>query len=391
MLRVDQEPRFRLGSVKDSVALCLLALLILSPVIMAGNESAREDDSEVIDKIKSQLLSERAKLDSLTNIKQTELEQLNTLDNQLALTSQLLSRLNRRLRDLGEREEELSIEVSEIDSLLTRQKVRLSVSLRNFYIRRRRLPEILINPTDFDQTVSQLVYTRKSVESLKNIIRSTDSLLLTLNSNKEELEETRVQLNRYYREKDMEENFLSSERGRRNTLMDRIRKEEALYREHLTQLEDDLMASDSLFAVTKSSANNSAFESQKGNLPYPLKGKIIKSFGTHRDRKTFTDIFFPGIEIRGKLNGEIRAVYDGVVFHRGTLRGYGNVLILDHGGGWYTLYAHLSDYSVGMGDIVGTGDVIGYLGESNVEEGPSLHFQIRHKKEQYDPVEWLRH
>ena len=172
--------------------------------------------------------------------------------------------------------------------------------------------------------------------------------------------------------------------------MDKIRNKENLYREHLRQLEKDARATDSLFVDDNKITSESLFEMQKGKLPYPLDGKIIRSFGTHRDRKTHTKIFSPGIEIKGKLDSEIHAVYDGVVFHRGNLRGYGKVLILDHGGGWYTLYAHLSDFTVELGQSVKTRDVIGFLGESNIEGGSSLHFQIRHRKQQYDPVEWLK-
>ncbi len=349
------------------------------------------DDADRIERLKSRLTEEREHLDSLTAVKQTELEQLNSLEEQLELNSELLTRLNRRLGALERQEVKLRKETAELDSMLTRQKTRIAVSLRNFYLKRRRTSDILLSASDFNEAVSQIVYTRQSMESLKGLISDTDSMLTDMSVKRERLEKTTKDIAYYLRERRLEKNLLESQRQRREKLMDKIRSEESLYRMHLKQLRADVQAADTLFVSGAESEAKSLFESQKGLLPYPLEGRVIRNFGTYRDRQTYTEIFSPGIEIKGRLDDEVRAVYDGTVFHEGTLRGYGKVLILDHGGGWYTLYAHLSDYAVDIGNAVGTGDVIGYLGESSVKGGPSLHFQIRYKREQLDPVEWLKH
>jgi len=375
----------RLISLIISVAVLIL-MMILSDIL--GQVS---DETGKIELLKARLEEERQNLDSLTEIKQTELEQLNSLEEQLELNSELLSRLNRRLSRLRNQESRLKDETTLLDSLLTRQKTRIAVSLRNFYLKRRRASDILLSSSDFNHAVSQIVYTRQSMESLKDLISDTDSMLVDLKTKTERLETTSSEIAYYLRERRLEKNLLESQRGRREKLMDKIRSEESLYRMHLNQLRADIGAADTLFDEQASSEVRSLFESQKGLLPYPLDGKVIRNFGTYRDPQTYTEIFSPGIEIKGNLDDKIHAVYDGSVFHKGNLRGYGKVLILDHGGGWYTLYAHLSDYAVDMGTAVSTGDIIGYLGESSVKGGPSLHFQIRHKREQLDPIEWLKH
>ncbi len=367
-----------------------LILASLSPADNGDSDRRGPGNEDRIAVVKSQLERARAKLDSLTYLKQTELEQLNTIDEQIELNSELLTRLDRRLRMLSGEENRLALDASQLDSALNRQTARLSVSLRNFYLRRRRPSDIVITSGDLVHAAGQILYTRKSVESLKAIINATDTLLLCLKDKSVKLQETRSQIDRYRTEIDLEKGLLQSQRRRRNRLMNSIRGEESLYREHLKQLEVDARAADSLFMAGGTASAESLFEMQKGKLPLPLRGKIIRAFGAIRDKETQTETFSSGIEIKGDLDSQIRAVYDGSVFHLGYLRGYGKVLILDHGGGWYTLYAHLSDYSVALGQPVKTGDVIGLLGASSVEGGPSLHFQIRHKRKQYDPVEWLR-
>ncbi len=375
-------------------ASCAVAVLLvfsnLLLCIQAQTEPAQLHKDERISLVREQLRSERVKLDSLTAVKQTELEQLNSIDEQIDLNSELLARLDRRLRILRDQESELESETLQLDSSLNRQRARLSISLRNFYLRRQRMPDIILASTDFAHAASQIVYARKSVESLKSTIGATDSLLMKMNDKSRVLESTREEIDYYCKETGIEKKLLQSERARRDRLMNKIRSEEYLYREHLRELETDAREADSVFATSEPIDGESLFESQKGKLPFPLRGEIIKSFGKILDRETQTDIISPGIEIRGDPETEIRAVYDGVVFHRGSLRGYGKVLILDHGVGWYTLYGHLSDYNVVPGQSVRTGDVIGYLGRSAADGASSLHFEIRHRKQQYDPVEWLK-
>jgi septal ring factor EnvC (AmiA/AmiB activator) len=222
------------------------------------------------------------------------------------------------------------------------------------------------------------------------MIGVTDSLLRSMNDKLDMLHDTRAEISHYREEIDLEKNLLRSERKRRNSLMDRIRSEENLHREHLRQLELDVRAADSLFVVDDEGTGTSLFETQKGRLPPPLDGRIVKGFGKVRDRETRTEIHSSGIEIEGSAGSEIRAVYDGAVFHRGSLRGYGKVLILDHGDGWYTLYAHLAGYNVDLRQRVTTGDVIGHLEGGKAGEKTLLHFEIRHRREQHDPVEWLK-
>jgi len=86
----------------------------------------------------------------------------------------------------------------------------------------------------------------------------------------------------------------------------------------------------------------------------------------------------------------IRAVYGGTVLYRGWLKGYGNLIILDHGTGYYTLYAHASELLVAEGDRVKAGQGIARVGETGSLAGPRLYFEIRYQGRPEDPEQWLR-
>ena len=86
----------------------------------------------------------------------------------------------------------------------------------------------------------------------------------------------------------------------------------------------------------------------------------------------------------------IMAVYPGHVLYTGWFRGYGNLIIMDHGGEYYTLYAHAADIRVAEGDEVRQGQTIGTVGDTGSLQGPRLYFEVRHEGKPQDPAQWLR-
>jgi septal ring factor EnvC (AmiA/AmiB activator) len=133
-----------------------------------------------------------------------------------------------------------------------------------------------------------------------------------------------------------------------------------------------------------------AFFRQKGRLILPVPGKIISRFGIKQsgDYKSFT--FQSGIDIRGEQGEPVRSVFRGDVIFAKWLKGYGNVVIIDHGDHYYTLYAHLQEMFRKKGDAVDTGDVIATLGDTGSLKGVRLHFELRHHGKPVDPLKWLK-
>ncbi len=94
-----------------------------------------------------------------------------------------------------------------------------------------------------------------------------------------------------------------------------------------------------------------------------------------------------GIDLAGRLNQPLYAVNNGIVtYHGEKFRGYGKMVLIDHGSGWTTLYSHLNKYNVKNGDQVQTGQVIGFMGQSGRASGVHLHFEIYKNKIPIDPL-----
>jgi len=137
----------------------------------------------------------------------------------------------------------------------------------------------------------------------------------------------------------------------------------------------------------KTSQEVGGFANAKGQLIWPNNGKVIGLFGRQKHPKFDTYIDRKGIEIAhtGKKDAAVRAIYGGVVAYADTLRGYGNVVILDHGGNYYSVYGRLQKLQVSTGKRIGQGESIGQIAGA---EG-RLYFEIRHRSRAQDPLDWL--
>ena len=123
---------------------------------------------------------------------------------------------------------------------------------------------------------------------------------------------------------------------------------------------------------------------------FPVSGKIISRYGNQVDSQLNTVTFQKGIEISTERGKEIKAIYEGKVLYADWFKGYGNIIIIDHGDSYYSLSAHLSKILKGVGDRVEAGEVIALSGDTGSLKGPSLYFELRHHGKPLNPLHWLK-
>jgi septal ring factor EnvC (AmiA/AmiB activator) len=131
------------------------------------------------------------------------------------------------------------------------------------------------------------------------------------------------------------------------------------------------------------------FASRKGTLHLPAPGAITVGFGKVVNPRFNTVTMQHGIDVGAPAGAPVVAVAPGRVVHAGWFKGYGNLLIVDHGGGYHTLVAHLASMRTAMGEAVEAGDVLGTVGDSGSLKGPYLYFELREKGRPVDPRPWL--
>jgi septal ring factor EnvC (AmiA/AmiB activator) len=132
------------------------------------------------------------------------------------------------------------------------------------------------------------------------------------------------------------------------------------------------------------------FAALRGRLHWPADGKVVGEYGAQIHPRFGTKTFRNGIDIDVAQGTNIVAVYAGRVLYTGWFRGYGNLIIVDHGSGYYTLYAHAAEVKVKEGDEIAQGQTIGTVGDTGSLQGPRLYFEVRHEGRPQDPAQWLQ-
>ena len=132
------------------------------------------------------------------------------------------------------------------------------------------------------------------------------------------------------------------------------------------------------------------FGTLRGALPWPAEGRLVASYGAQVHPRFGTRTFKSGIDIEAGEGTDITAVYAGRVVYTGWFKGYGNLIILDHGNEYYTLYAHVAEIGVKEEEEVRQGQRIGTVGDTGSLTGPRLYFEVRYQGKPQDPEQWLR-
>jgi murein hydrolase activator len=133
------------------------------------------------------------------------------------------------------------------------------------------------------------------------------------------------------------------------------------------------------------------FAALQGALPPPAPGPVTAGFGRVMDPRFNTVTLQNGLDIGAPAGAPVRAVAPGRVVHAGWFKGYGNLVIVDHGDGYHSLVAHLASMQTAMGEEVQAGAVLGTVGDTGSLKGPYLYFEIREQGRPVDPQSWLRH
>jgi septal ring factor EnvC (AmiA/AmiB activator) len=193
--------------------------------------------------------------------------------------------------------------------------------------------------------------------------------------------------------------LMTREQATRKRLLADIRSQKALELaaiDALTQAATNLdgkinsLNSDMEAAAAEKNITQLSFSAHKGLLIIPVKGRIISLFGPYKNRKYNITNFRSGIAVKADKGEPIRSVFQGKILYANWFKGYGNMIIIDHGNNYYTVYAHLEEIFKSKGDAVETREVIATVGDTGSMEGAKLYFEVRHHGKPENPLVWLK-
>ncbi|MBM4384472.1 MAG: peptidoglycan DD-metalloendopeptidase family protein [Deltaproteobacteria bacterium] len=241
------------------------------------------------------------------------------------------------------------------------------------------------------------------IRTLQRMFDHDGALLARARAERAELEAARVAAAEATRLRDAARAALRQRRGEleaerlaKRELLARVRRDQARERALLNELEaaaraleGKLAEIDATPAATVAPPEAPTFRAQRGHLDPPVAGKLLRRFGKVIDAEYRTETFQKGVDFAVEVGEPVYAVSAGEVRFADWFAGYGRMVILDHGDGFFTVTGHLDTIDIELGQRVAAGDRLGAAGETGSLSGPRLYFEIRNGADAVDPEEWL--
>jgi septal ring factor EnvC (AmiA/AmiB activator) len=390
------------------------ALLALAGVLVlvagADAQSRREDplrkQQQRLQETQRQLKHEREKAAEARRRESSVLVELEETERRLAEKRREALRLDRQIRRLQGEITGLRGDIVRLEGHRSGQERALARRLRVMYkihARGAALPILVSdhNPMDRIAAIRHLASLAALDARLIQEYRVTSD---RLSDRKQREEARRAELAGLRAEAKREQAAADREASNRRRLLAKVREDRAYHDRMVGELTEasrrleafirDLAAKQRRAAKgpprLPGDAPRTGFGALQGRLPWPTDGRLVNGFGAQVHPRFGTRTFRNGVDIEAPEGTGIAAVYGGHVVYTGWFKGYGNLIILDHGNDYYTLYAHIAEIGVKEGEDVRQGQRIGTVGDTGSLEGARLYFEVRYQGRALDPADWLR-
>ena len=369
------------------------------------NEELRYQN-EAINAMKKEMDDLRTKIRKTNTKEVTTAKRITNLDEEIALVSKLIQSLKNEEQKTKNRVQILEKEIKSKEEELELLKLRYEQRVVNTYMRGRLSNlEKVLSSTSWRQAVYRTQYLKVISEIEQEMTNQIESLLIQISKQKLELESVLRNNLALKREKRKQMSSLRKMRIKRKKELTRIRQDKNALANYIQEksagikqlegiikkvLEDKArFEREERIRQQQETLQTKSFNTLRGQLPWPASGRVISKFGKQWNAKLKTTTDNPGIDIKGKPGSAIRSVLNGVVTTITYIRGYGTTVIIDHGGGFYTVYSHVTNIQTHVDSEVRSGDVIAYMGDSGSINGSKLHFEIWGKGQKLNPEKWL--
>jgi len=385
--------------------LVILCILLLTHALYAAPEANKRNLGQL-----------REHIESLQKDLENKEESKSEVSDSLRETEQAISKISRKLAELTHEQYEVKNKLNQLQKKLVliknkvlAQQTHLSKLLYQQYIGgKHEYFRLLLNQQNPSQLAREMYYyvylSRARAKNINTLRVNLEKLRVIVHeSNEKTTEITLIQA-----KQDGQKKLLEQEEIKYKELLTSISKEVDQGRRKISKLKrDEKRLSRLVEKIGKRKlrslkerpvilSNNSlpdalvdrkGFSSLKGLLSLPIHGEIVNHFGGPRSNGGIT---WKGLFIRSTIGKNVKAIAYGQVVFADWLRGFGNILIVDHGDGYMSLYGNNQNLAKKVGDTSRRGDTIATVGNSGGNPNSGLYFELRHKGEPFDPLKWVR-
>ena len=388
--------------------LILILTFILFVVFFSYSDSSGDyskkinEEKQRLKKIEQQIKNTKDEINNLQKKERGYLETLHKIEKLLRDTEKELQAIKKDLelaqKEIKQGEDELILEKQ-----ILKEKTKLLESrLREVY--KRGLTgylEILFNSESFSDFLTRFRYIKNILSLDAEVINDIRQQMKKIENDKINLENREEILSLLKKEVEKEKENIEFSIKAKKSIINKINSQKEAYLKSLKELEQSSQEIKHIIErIYKQQKEDSRKTSQKevptvtlkpkkGILALPVQGKLISGYGRQKNIEFNTYTFNSGIDISAPLGQVVHAAGSGEIIYTGNIKGYGQIIIIDHGGRITTLYAHLSKILIDIGEKVKKGQSIGQVGDSGGVSSTRLHFEVRVEGKPTDPMNWL--
>jgi len=373
--------------------LCMILgyLSFIDPIgLLAGRPDQIEKDliekKKSLKEVKKEIVQTKEKEKKLLGKETSILENLQTLDSELYLKGKELKKLEMELAQTKERLKQTKAQIANLSKGLERTRGDLFLRLNALYKMERVLLEVLLLPLESYHDLVRVDKYLKTIIHFDHRLIETYRYQMALKERyQEELVQDQLQWKKNIFEVERKKEEIKKVKKEKQELLKSIQNQRLVYQKLVRELEERAKELQSLVDKLERERSLLAYgktkmEPLRGKLIPPVQGKVISLFKERGQN---------GIEIKAPMGAEVRAVLSGKVLYADWFKGFGNLIIIDHGDHTFTVSGYCSELLKKPGDIVSQGETIALVGSVGSLKGPCLYFEIRHQGKPQDPLHWI--
>lgn len=369
---------------------CVIAVCLLIPGAAAAQDA--QATAAQLERLKRDVSQLQQRISNREKERKDEQQALAEAERSINRVSSELRSLDQELQQLNDNMLGLHSQRDALEAALEKRRVLVNQLIQEQY-RQGRQPrlELLLKQQDPERLDRMLRYYDYLNAELTLQLSAYQSQLTHLNSTRVSIGSTEDQIAARREKLISDQQQLEKAKRDRQTALTRLGQAQQEEQQRLVGLRRNQQELESLLGeiqrsleTTKLAQDSRQFASLKGRLSWPVEGRLLRTFGSQR-----SGISFEGLLISAQTGIQVKAIHHGRVVFSDWLRGYGLVLILDHGSGYMSLYGHNQTLLREPGDWVSAGQPIATIGNSGGHEEIGLYFAIRHQGKPVNPSEWL--
>lgn len=307
---------------------------------------------------------------------------LDEIERQLNQKEKELTQLDTNKKSLEKKVAEHERAIAKLEKLLEALDERFKSRVRAMYkLHRVGVVRVLFSAEDYSDVLRRYKAFCMVVESDVRLLQAYQGAIEQKEERKKKLIKERRALLSKKEEKEAKKREIKGEKRKKAALLAAVKDERLVYQKAITELKEREKALCSLIEKLRIKAvalKRGNFKVLRGKLIPPVRGTLFSPQGKKK-----------GVGIKAPEGAEIKAVFNGKVAYASWFKGYGNLMIIDHGDGYYTIFAHALRLLKEVGEEVKMGEVVALVGSTGSIEGPMLYFEIRHHGKSEDPLKWL--